>query len=623
MVVSSKKKKGKQRKAAVLAAAANGSGGSSSSNKIVAKVKSGDNKVTKKLLTAEGQASLSIISLQYSGIVSSVLDLLKRCETDTFEGVMSSVGGDLRSPLIWIKVLIRASFIEPSCCSLQIAENIGPLVRCMINDTERKFFKSNKLWREGIAVFVQLILDVISVSIDENSADWKNVVNTLLRHEGLLTSIVQWGHWREHRPDILKELKGEDYTYILNMSREHTAILINDAWQRSEEDIECIERLAIIGSAPLVSKRYDVSSMLSYTSELIQHVLTEDWERSELRTCCTTLLVLINEVDCVDKAVITKLIGFGSIASDYEIAEHVAKLSLLMLIQKPHMNPCDARVAFAIRSGLIDMCLGFIGRFGVGSVVLLNFDLLDHIEQVFKLIYEISLHQKTAKAVRSKRQQIEDKLVCLEQHTDITKPQSKRVLGMLRSVLDISGRFCCQCNKSLTKTEVLECNGCHRMTYCSRACQREDWLNGHNVTCCKSYIDEKLGQFQGRIHPIVTPKGLRAASQLEELEINTRMVQLKLLLDNSDTIFAQAKGLDLPLHDCIVKFDLRECPPLIETTCYTELYDTPDKATMFEKSRSKENITITYCSYFYSGDVKDVLIMQRFFPHVWLMKQSK
>ena len=262
--------------------------------------------------------------------------------------------------------------------------------------------------------------------------------------------------------------------------------MINDA--RSEEDIECIERLAIIGSTPLVSKRYDVSSMLSYTSELIQHVLTEDWERSELRTCFTTLLVLINEVDCVDKAVITKLICFGTIASDYEIAEHVAKLSLLILIQKPHMNPVDARVAFAIRVGLIDMCLGFIGRFGIGSAVLLNFDLLERIEQVFKLIYEISLHQKTAKAIKHQRVKIEEKLVRLQQNTDITKPQSKRVLGMLRSVLDISGRFCYQCNKSLTKTEVMECNGCHRVTYCSRECQREDWLNGHSVTCCTSYI---------------------------------------------------------------------------------------------------------------------------------------
>ena len=344
-----------------------------------------------------------------------------------------------------------------------------------------------------------------------------------------------------------------------------------------------------------------------------------------METCFTSLVVLINEADCVDKEVITKLIVLGtSITSDYESSEHVATLSLLMLIQKPHMYPNDTRVAFAIRAGLIDMCLGFIGRFGNGSNVLLNFALLDHIEKVFRLIYEVSLHQKTAKAIKHQRVEIEERLVRLEQNTDITKPQSKRVLGLLRSVLDISGRFCCRCNKSLSKTEVMECNSCHRMAYCSRACQREDWLNGgHKLSCCKFYIDEKLGQFQGRFHPIVTPKGLRAASQLEDLEKNMTMVQLKLFLDNSDTIFSQASSLNIPLNDCIVKFDLRECPPLIETKCYTELYDSLDQAKKFEETRSKENIMCTYCSYFYSGDVKDVLIMKRFFPHKWLKKPSK
>jgi len=82
MVVSSKKKKGKQRKAAAAAAAANSGcgGGSSANNKIVAKVRSGDNKVTKKLLT---QPTEAIIPLVISGgILSVVLESLNRCEDE-------------------------------------------------------------------------------------------------------------------------------------------------------------------------------------------------------------------------------------------------------------------------------------------------------------------------------------------------------------------------------------------------------------------------------------------------------------------------------------------------------------------------------------------------------------
>ena len=48
------------------------------------------------------------------------------------------------------------------------------------------------------------------------------------------------------------------------------------------------------------------------------------------------------------------------------------------------------------------------------------------------------------------------------------------------------------------------------------------------------------------------------------------MIQLKLFLDNSEIILAQAGALNIPLYDCDVKFDLRQCPPAIEVTKYTE-----------------------------------------------------
>ena len=58
------------------------------------------------------------------------------------------------------------------------------------------------------------------------------------------------------------------------------------------------------------------------------------------------------------------------------------------------------------------------------------------------------------------------------------------------------------------------------MTYCSKACQREDWLNGHNQTSNKEYTDEQSGQFQGRLFPEALPESERAAAKLESLEIN-------------------------------------------------------------------------------------------------------
>ena len=169
MVSSSKKKRGQQRKAAKSQAEAKNLGiiycpsgctyiDKSQQSKCNTLVKCGDDKVTDALTALSntplevhqvGGSILVADNVSLCDILPSVLDFLKRCEHETFDQVTDSIGGDLKSPLSWIKVLLKVYELEPSR-SLQIAENIGPLVSCMCNDTDRLFFKSNLLWREGL-----------------------------------------------------------------------------------------------------------------------------------------------------------------------------------------------------------------------------------------------------------------------------------------------------------------------------------------------------------------------------------------------------------------------------------------------------------------------------------------
>ena len=98
---------------------------------------------------------------------------------------------------------------------MQITKNIGPLVNCMCNDMKRQFFKSNTYWRKCIVGFVQLISDITRLclapnsNVEASSSERKVVLDILLQHEGLLTSIVQWRFWRTERPDIFRELQIE------------------------------------------------------------------------------------------------------------------------------------------------------------------------------------------------------------------------------------------------------------------------------------------------------------------------------------------------------------------------------------------------------------------------------
>lgn len=391
-----------------------------------------------------------------------------------------------------------------------------------------------------------------------------------------------------------------------------------------------IRILTTLGTTPVANKEHDSTCMISCVAGIVRRLKVTDERKGVLNM----VRCLIRDADCVDKGVITEIIDLGTnYILDYENAIHVALESFSMMLEDSNMkrnHPNDTRVAFAIRTGVFEMYLGFIERFsehvsfGIGGA---SMNVI--LTCIFRSMNNVSLHKKSTKAIKSKRSSIEDMLVRLEENTDITSnTEYKKLLDMIRVILDMNGSYCCRCNKSLSRTEVMECNGCHHMTYCSRACQREDWFNGHSLTCCKSYTNENSGQFQGRMWPVVLPNDERAATKVEELEKNISMIQLKLFLDNSETILSRAKEMNLPLHDCIVKFELYKFPIEIDVLHYTGYFNATETREGFEKSRSKKNITCSYISYIYNGVVVESgvapnLQIQRLFPHQWLTNKKE
>jgi len=401
-----------------------------------------------------------------------------------------------------------------------------------------------------------------------------------------------------------------------------------------------------------VNKEYDPSCIVSYVVELIRHIKTEGPNEEDI----DILEELVGHGDCVDKDVINGIIdlGLNCCTDDFEYAAFVARVSNNMInkwVANGESEVSDARFAFAVRAGLIEMCLNFIEQYwkdekgvnGKDDTEVGDEDdphksgeeeeesLFSDIESILVHINSLSLHEKSAKAIRSKRCDIEEKLHQLEKNVDITRNDpGKKLLDMIRSTLNLNGLYCCRCNKSLSRTEVKQCEGCSRMTYCSRACQKEDWSNGHKLACCKSYTNKTAGQFQGRCEPEEVPSGQRAAAKMKEVETNFNMIHLKLFLDNAEDILRQAKALDLPLYDCVVRFDLCEYPPT--TTVVVENYKTnflgPKAIKGFEDTRSKKNITCDFISHIINGELDkdgDVprLLMQRLFPHELLTTTKK
>ena len=434
---------------------------------------------------------------------------------------------------------------------------------------------------------------------------------------------------------MIVELLGvKECTDIAFLGREIVGTIVTYAADNPTSENR--QLLGSVGCMPIVSKEYNPHCKISYTAGLIHCFMQKEGitltDQKDDDGVVHILQPLMYIGDCVDKDVIMGMIDLGTnYVHVYASAVIVARLSSFMLLQehgdREESIPNDTRIAFAIRTGLVEMCLDLIERFGRGGIVNTNASVFhQHIEHIFRFIHTTVLHQKTAKAIRSKSGSIEEDLARLQQNTSITNNiKCRELLDMIRSIMSLNGLYCCRCNKKLSKTQVKQCNGCHCMSYCSRACQKDDWFNGHKLNCSKTVLDMKSGQFQGRVFPVAMPKNERALTKMKELETNLNMVQLKLFLDNSETILSQASSLNIPLRDCIVKLDLRHCPLEVKVVKYTDIYEKPEEANLFEKSGSKDNITVQYCTYFYdNGDSEseDRMSMQRFFPHEWLRRTS-
>jgi len=439
--------------------------------KIVGLVKQGD------VLTTSAISESKIkISYQKSGVLSAVLGFLQRCEHETLDEVIDdSLGQEgelaqLETPVPWIAILDRAADLEEPSCSLKIAESIGPLVECMCDDMTRLFFKSNKHWNESIFPFARLINNLFGTSISQyaNGSETENnmkVIDALLKHDCLIRCFIQWGFWdSSNRPDIANELNAKVCESIVEIGVMSARLLVAVAARENDTSVgmrpeDGKKLLFKVGTTPIVNKEYNPACLVSYAAGVARQMKEQGKKFGDFQLPLFQSLVM--GADCVDKGVINEMIRYGTnVISDLVSAARLTSLSYLMILHKTDTEnlPCDTRTAAAIRAGLIEMCLNFVGRFGGYESSPLSISLFDNVKNAFKMIYCISLHQKTAKAIRSKKKDIEKKLVSLEEDERISSNQAcKELLDMIRSLLNLSGSYCCRCNKQLSRTEVMEC----------------------------------------------------------------------------------------------------------------------------------------------------------------------
>ena len=130
-------------------------------HRLVRAVAEGQNQATDAIILLWGSTDkgdmATLKRLIDAGLVATVLQLLERCEDETFTDVLSRHcgGGDLEAPASWLLLLLKsAAAADNRSCSnnaqlylnslsnprMESARRIGPVVRCITNDSQRLFF---------------------------------------------------------------------------------------------------------------------------------------------------------------------------------------------------------------------------------------------------------------------------------------------------------------------------------------------------------------------------------------------------------------------------------------------------------------------------------------------------
>ena len=451
-------------------------------SRIVEDISKGKDLPTRACISLDGEnVSDSLLRQEIvdAGLVGVVSKLLNRCQEEKFEDVLSDIGeGDLSCPDHWLHLLRNVAFAMPDAQKLrdtriQVAESLGPVVSCFVDDIKREFFNDNESWHRGIFPFIALLQNLV---LEEAT------VPILRQYEGISDVVVQAMFYTECRNDIIEEAKqysssmtDPDYSQIAASAGYVVQEFVDacgegDGANPTDEEKE---RLLYLATTSTINTNYEK------TSKAFAVGLVNLLERNTvLRSQLYWILNQFACADCLDKEVIQSLVKYGQRSDiNAEDAAQIPGTILNLICPKPapyaQQVPNDSRVAIAIDAGLFE-CLLAIASFDHSS--------LDLIENTAQVVQAVSTQVKTKEALANNDRHVSVRLAL---NRCGRSPRLKCLVNSISSIFSMSAdlagvellelarevkHFCRKCGKNISPDDVKRCSKCKRAMYCSR-----DW----------------------------------------------------------------------------------------------------------------------------------------------------
>jgi hypothetical protein len=363
---------------------------------------------------------------------------------------------------------------------------------------------------------------------------------------------------------------------------------------------EELDRLKLIAATPVVSKAFNANCKVLYVVGIIRMLKVIKSDVPEDRRDLLDFLsyFTMNSDLCVDNEVIAEVIDLGrNFTSNVDDANDIARLSCTMITRRAEggIHPVDKRIAYAIHSGLLEMCLELVRRFTCDHSSLM----MDILICIAKYIQAVSFHQKTVKAIRDRRSQIMQELKTLRGalSAKIETEKPLRFVNILSSIIDLNEGSCSRCNKPIEWRTTQFCGGCRRVVYCGETCQKEDWQSGKHSSDCSflACSADVVGLTKFEVSSI------RDISKLKALQNNVIVIQKKLFFRQDDRIWNQLMTYSDRL-DYVVVFNLAQ-PIAFEH--YRNQFTCSKQRKWFEEFRSLDKLVCVYMSRVLNGEVDE------------------
>jgi len=633
-----------------------------SPTEVVEAIRSGDKIITRAAARMQTQNEATEIvyreKLYEAGIIDALLHFLSMCE-GPFASVDLSINSNQRifKPCHWVHLLNTMTKINlgKGRFNMQIVNNLGPLIKCMCDTKKRELFESKAQWYGSLDSFVRILGNVMQ------DADAGGV---LLKIDGVFDMLLQCIFIKDCRLDIVKEMKQADYelapdfddggvlnkiaenaqTLILQMNHEHRGV--RGVRSFTNDDGKYFKAMA---TTPIISS---TTNGFCSTTPFV-HLIAQKLKKNDKETrgfCLGTLMMLAQATKnegTTDKEVIINVMNFAlNSVGSFEDAMLITMtiFSILQPRTGVFTKVSDTRVAAAISSGLLELCIDFAVRYGEHTDPHPNTEdhMITNLWHLASSAHVTALHKRSFKAINGRRSSIQKALSDLvtgknmylpagdqmdrssvastSENTFIIGWENKypgrnarcsEIIQSVKAALFLSTTSCCQCLKTIRNSAVKRCSNCQRTVYCSRECQVNHWKTGGHKWDCK----------QMAIANALTVKGDRKKDieKAYELEGNIIVACNKLVLENITRILVQAKHQKFDILDCIVLVELNHQLPFVKVKLATDsvLKEVDIELERFDCNRSNGNLTCVYKSYVFNGEAEG----SRHSCHDWAITQ--